>query len=90
MVARTLGDAGAAWFAVSSLAEALHLRRGGITQPILILGMTQPSQAARLAEYHIIQAIFSLPYAEALSAEARKAGVTVEGHLKTDTGMVGF
>ncbi len=92
MVARTLGDAGAAWFAVSSLAEALHLRRGGITQPILILGMTQPSQAARLAEYHIIQAIFSLPYAEALSAEARKAGVTVEGHLKTDTGMgrIGF
>lgn len=92
MTARTLGEAGAAWFAVSSLAEALHLRRGGITQPILILGMTQPSQAALLAEHGIVQAIFSLAYGEALSSEARKAGVTVEGHLKVDTGMgrIGF
>ena len=28
MAARTLAEAGAAWFAVSSLAEARHLRRG--------------------------------------------------------------
>ena len=41
LTARALAEAGAAWFAVSSLAEARHLRRSGITQPILILGMTR-------------------------------------------------
>ena len=92
MAARTLAEAGAAWFAVSSLAEARHLRRGGIEQPILILGMTRPACAGALAEEHITQAVYSLEYARALSQAAEAAGVTVEGHLKIDTGMgrIGF
>ena len=92
MAARTLAEAGAAWFAVSSLAEARHLRRGGIEQPILILGMTRPECAGALAEEHITQAVYSLEYARALSRAAEAAGVTVEGHLKIDTGMgrIGF
>lgn len=90
--ARTLAEAGAAWFAVSSLAEARHLRRTGITQPILILGMTRPECAAALAKEKITQAIYSPEYARALAAAAEAAGVTVEGHLKVDTGMgrIGF
>ncbi len=92
MVARTLAEAGAAWFAVSSLAEARHLRRSGIAQPILILGMTRPECAGTLAEERITQAVYSLEYARALSQAAEHAGVTVEGHLKIDTGMgrIGF
>lgn len=92
MVCRTLEEAGAAWFAVSCLAEAKHLRRGGIRRPILILGMTQPALAAELAEQRITQTVFSPEYARALSAAARAAGVTVECHLKADTGMgrIGF
>lgn len=92
MVSRTLVEAGAAWFAVSCLSEAKQLRRAGIRRPILILGMTQPAQAAELAEAHIVQALFSLDYARALAAAARVAGVTVEAHLKADTGMgrIGF
>lgn len=92
MAARTLAEAGAAWFAVSSLAEARHLRRSGIRQPILILGMTRPECAGALAEERITQAIYSLEYARALSRAAEAAGVTVEGHLKIDTGMgrIGF
>ena len=92
MVARTLAEAGAAWFAVSSLAEARHLRREGVAQPILILGMTRPACAAALAEEQITQAIYSPEYARALSEAANAAGVTVEGHLKIDTGMgrIGF
>lgn len=92
IAARTLGSAGAAWFAVSSLAEARHLRRGGIDKPILILGMTRPECAGALAREHITQAIYSLEYARALSRAAEAAGVTVEGHLKIDTGMgrIGF
>ena len=49
VIARTLAEEGVKWFAVSCLAEALHLRRGGVQQPILVLGMTQPNQAAILA-----------------------------------------
>lgn len=92
MVARTLAEAGAAWFAVSSLAEARHLRREGIEQPILILGMTRPDCAALLAKEGVTQAIYSPEYAQALSQAAEAAGVTVEGHLKIDTGMgrIGF
>lgn len=92
MAARTLAEAGAAWFAVSSLAEARHLRRGGIEQPILILGMTRPECAGALAREGVTQAVYSLEYARALSRAAEAAGVTVEGHLKIDTGMgrIGF
>ena len=92
MVARTLAEAGAAWFAVSSLAEARHLRREGIAQPILILGMTRPECAETLAREGITQAIYSPEYAGALAQAAVEAGVTVEGHLKIDTGMgrIGF
>lgn len=92
MVARTLAKAGAAWFAVSSLAEARHLRRSGVEQPILILGMTRPECAGTLAAEQITQAVYSLEYARALSQAAEAAGVAVEGHLKIDTGMgrIGF
>lgn len=92
MAARTLAEAGAAWFAVSSLAEARRLRRGGIDKPVLILGMTRPECAGTLAEEHITQAVYSPEYARALSRAAEAAGVTVEGHLKIDTGMgrIGF
>lgn len=91
-VARTLAAEGAAWFAVSSLAEARRLRRGGIEEPVLILGMTRPECAALLAEERITQAVYSPEYARALSRAAEAAGVAVKGHLKIDTGMgrIGF
>lgn len=90
-IARLLAEEGSDWFAVSSLPEALRLRRGGISQPILILGHTMPSLAPLLAENNITQALFSLEYARELSSSLR-AGQTLQCHLKTDTGMgrIGF
>jgi len=44
--AQALVKAGARWFAVSNLDEALILRRAHIDQPILILGYTPPEKAA--------------------------------------------
>lgn len=91
-IAHALQQAGAAAFAVSSLGEGRHLRRSGITKPILILGFADPSYAAALAENDIATACFSTEYAHALSAAAVKAGVKVKVHLKIDTGMgrIGF
>ena len=90
--AQALVKAGARWFAVSNLDEALILRRAHIDQPILILGYTPPEKAAVLAQENIVQTLLDAPYAARLSECATAADVTVRAHLKLDTGMsrVGF
>lgn len=82
-----LEENGAAAFAVSCLAEARHLRRHGISKPILILGYTDPLQVDQLAFNCITQTVYSEEYAKALSAAAQNAGVEVHCHFKVDTGM---
>lgn len=83
---------GADWFAVSNINEALSLRDAGITHPVLILGTTPTDFAAVLHEKNITQTVFSAEYAQALQDAAFQAGVTVDVHLKIDTGMgrIGF
>lgn len=75
------------WFGVACLSEALELRRSGIRQEILILGYTPPEEAVTLAEHTLTQALLNPDYTAALSREAVRAGVTVQGHLALDTGM---
>ena len=89
---QAMSEAGADWFSVSNLAEALQLRRNGIVKPILILGYTPPDKAKELVYNDISQAVYSSEYAKALSEEAKKADVTVNAHIKIDTGMsrIGF
>ncbi len=91
-VLRELTDSGVSWLGVSNIEEAVHLRRYGANQDILILGYTPPAMAASLAEHRITQAVFSREYAEALSDECVRTGVTVDIHFKIDTGMtrIGF
>lgn len=92
MVAREYQRLGADWFAVSNLEEAIQLRRCAITRPILILGYTPPQNAEELSELNISQTVLSLDYAQQLSRYAQEANVTVNIHLKVDTGMsrIGF
>ncbi len=78
---------GADFFAVSNLEEALELRIGGITLPILILGYTPEIYAKELSDNNISQAVVSVDYARKLSQSARQSGVEVKVHLKLDTGM---
>ncbi len=86
VVARELEKAGAQWFAVSCLAEAVHLRSCGIQGDILILGRTDPACAAQLYAHRLTQAVFSPEYAKALSEHSRPE-YPVRVHLKVDTGM---
>lgn len=90
--ARALTQAGADWLAVSNLDEALQLREAGLTQPLLILSYTPPEEVAMLSRHRITQTVVSSEHAEALSAAAVAAGVTLDVHIKIDTGMsrVGF
>ncbi len=86
-VSRELEELGARWFAVSNLEEALQLRQGGVTRPLLVLGFTPPEEAEALALGNISQCVYSTEYARALSENAVRAGVRVKIHIKIDTGM---
>ncbi len=90
--AQLLEDAGADYLAVACLDEALELRRGGITMPILILGHTPGTYTKALAEHNITQAVTGIQEAEAFSAEALRLGTTLRVHMAVDTGMsrIGF
>ena len=86
---RTLEQAGADAFAVASLEEAVELREAGIRIPILVLGWTDPRQAAVFCDYDILQSGLNLEYVRELSDQMvsqqddRKIGI----HVKLDTGM---
>ena len=84
---RELQALGAGWFAVSNLEEALQLRLAGVRTPVLVLGFTPPEEAKSLADENISQCVYSPRYAQALSQQARQAGVQVKIHAKIDTGM---
>lgn len=92
MVSRELSKKGIRWFGVSNLEEGVSLRSAGVQGDILIFGFTPPSMAKELASYQVSQAILNKDYAQELSDYASKAGVTVKGHIKLDTGMgrIGF
>ena len=80
------------FFGVSSMLEALELRRAGIENPILILGHTPPSAFGEAVRLGIRPAIFRYDDALELSRAASDAGVTAPFHFALDTGMsrIGF
>ena len=86
-VSRLLQEAGADYLAVSCLDEALELRRGGITMPILILGHTPYEYTGTLIEENITQTVTFLAKALEYSAEAVRLGKELKIHIKLDTGM---
>ena len=86
-VSRLLQELGADYLAVSSIDEAIELRKNDITMPILILGHTPREQVAELIKYNITQAVTCQAKAIEYSEEAVKAGGTLKIHIKVDTGM---
>src|SRR5690554_1240500 len=58
-VTKTLLKNGVAKLAVVMLDEAIQLRLGGISVPILVMGYTDPERAAEILEYGITQTVFS-------------------------------
>ncbi len=91
-LSRTLQSRGAAYLAVAVIDEAVELRRGGITMPIMVLNPVTTNYRA-LFSNNLEPSVFSLRELHTLVAEARKAGVAeFKIHIKLDTGMhrVGF
>ena len=75
------------YFGVAILEEGIHLRKLGITKPILVAGGMLPEQTPVFIEHDLILTVSSpglLVSAEAAAASAKKKLVA---HLKIDTGM---
>lgn len=92
-LAKTFAENGADCFAVSSLDEAVELRRyAHIDKEIFILGHTDARRTEELLTYDIEPAVFNLKNAEFFSQEAQRLGKTLRVHITVDTGMsrVGF
>ena len=86
-VSRLLQEEGADYLAVSCLDEALELRQGGISLPILILGHTPPEYTAQLVSLDITQTVTCFAKALEYSAAAAELGRELKIHIKLDTGM---
>ena len=86
-VSKLLQDEGADYLAVSCLDEALELRRGGITMPVLILGHTPKEYTDLLIQNDLTQTATCLAKAVEYSEEAVRLGKTLKVHIKLDTGM---
>ena len=92
-LAKTFAENGADCFAVSSLDEAVELRRyAHIDKEIFILGHTDARRTEELLTYDIEPAVFNLKNAEFFSQEAQRLGKALRVHIAVDTGMsrVGF
>lgn len=87
LVVPALLGAGCDFFAVATLDEAREVRFLAPLADILILGYTPPCRAAELAALDVMQTVFSVNYAKALSEGALAAGVFLKIHLKVDGGM---
>ena len=83
--AAALKDAGCTNFAVATAEEALQLRRHGIDDEILILGMCDPLVVPELADLNITIAVGDLDTARQYAKKLY--GRKLDVHLKLDTGM---
>lgn len=79
--------AGAHGLAVVCVDEGEELRRAGVTAPILVVGYTPPSDAARVVRLGLAPTVGAPELALALSAAAAAAGAVVPVHLEVETGL---
>lgn len=80
------------YYGVATVDEAVELRQGGITKPILIIGYTARQEFSKLLEYDITQAVYDVEECRVLSDLAESMGKKAKVHIKVDTGMsrIGF
>ncbi len=78
---------GADCLGVARVDEGLHLRRAGVTAPILILGYTPPEMGSHVVRNRLTQTVYTFEAAEALSEAAAQLQTQATVHIKVDTGM---
>ena len=78
---------GTNWLAVALPEEAVRLRRGGITAPILVLGAVSADELDVCVEADLVVTVFEPHIARLLSQAAVAQEKTARVHIKVDTGM---
>ncbi|WP_283679337.1 alanine racemase [Lentilactobacillus sp. Marseille-Q4993] len=93
-VARAAEQAGADGFCVALMDEALELRAAGFSQPILVLGISNPEDAIVAVKNDISMTVSSPKWVQLAADHLKKAGcqTKLKIHLAIDTGMgrIGF
>lgn len=87
VLAKEYENLGADFLGVSNLEEAIQIREAGVSLPILILGYTPPHLACLLSKYNISQTVVSLEHAQELNKNAAEQDISINIHIKIDTGM---
>lgn len=86
-VARAALAAGATWLGVTTCAEALQLRAGGITAPILSWLHSPLADFGPALLAGVDLSVSSGEHLRAVAAAAARLGGTAQVHLKADTGL---
>lgn len=91
-VAKAAKQAGATGFCVAVIDEGVALREAGLTETILVLGVTPSEDAPYLAEYELSTAVGDLEYLQQVYPLLKQSGQKLRVHLALDTGMgrIGF
>ena len=91
-VAQEAVKVGVSGFCVAILDEALELRRAGIIQPILVLGVTPVKYASLAAVNGISLTVPNLKWLQDSEAELSQNHLKLKIHLAVDSGMgrIGF
>ncbi|GIV60680.1 MAG: alanine racemase [Rhodothermaceae bacterium] len=85
-VARVLREEGVHHFAVATVPEGVHLRRAGLTEPILVFGAPLPEYLPACVHHNLDVTVDSPATAEAVIRTARTVG-PLRVHVEVDTGM---
>jgi alanine racemase len=86
-VAKALETAGAPMLACADIDEGVHLRRSGVTAPILIFGALSVGDLDGLIDFTLTPTVSTPAAVIALEQMAARRGVRLACHLKIDTGM---
>jgi len=86
-VAKSLELAGAEWFGVARIEEALLLREIGIKANIIALGYTSPARVPHAIKERITLTVYDSMVAQAYARQAEKLSEVLNLHVKVDTGM---
>lgn len=89
---KALKEAGARFFAVSSVYEALDLHNDDPDIGVLILGYVGDEMIETAIQKGFRLCVYSLAFAEKVSLAAKKLGKSAKVHIKINTGMnrIGF
>lgn len=85
--AQCLENAGAQWFGVARIEEALLLREIGIKANIIVLGYTSPARVPHAIKENIILTVYDQDVISSYANQAIKLDEKLMLHIKIDTGM---